>query len=614
MAARDVLGRLAALGGLLFCFGAAQADIHTIPLFVPAGGPGSPQGMLRIVNRADEPGTVRVHALDDAGRRTGPAVFTLGASAAVELTAEDLLSGNPAKALSGGVGVGDAVTRLEVETHLDIVPLAFVRAADGTLSAVHDTVGASAASVPGRHVYDVPVFHSAGDAAQSSRLRLINPGDVPAALTIRGTDDDRYAAGGEVSLTLAAGGARTLTAEQLEIGDGGLDGWLGAGSGRWRLTVAADRPLQVVNVAVGATGYWSNLSTAPGLAPGNRTSFDARFGAGSIFYRGGDRLATFALRPFGRFTETKESAGASETHAGRYEYEPAGPGAGRLAARYEDGTACTVNLYFDARDAGWFASRCVGVGIGDTVSRWGGTWSARVLRGLSGPQGGRFDLDGANRAPAGIAWSGGRLHVVDRARAKVFAYGVEGYLYAPPEGLRHRSFDFGLHADNARPAGIAWADGRLHVLDEGVRKVFAYGTRGRRENARDFDLDPDNARASGIIGADGVFYVLDRGSRKVFVYGAGGRGEPATAWQLAAGNGDPSAIAWQDGRIFVVDTAGRKVHAYRAGGDRDPGSDFGLYADNADPAGIVWADERFRVVDATTQRVYSYGGPAADGG
>lgn len=613
MTVHNLACRLAVLAGALLFSCVARAEVHTIPLFVPASGPGVPQGMLRIVNREDVPGTVRVHAVDDAGRRSGPAVFTLDASSAIELTAEDLLFGTPTKGLSGSLDVGDTVTRLEVKTHLDIVPLAFVRADDGTLIPMHDTIRAATASAPGRHVYDAPVFHASVDATQTSQLRLINPGHAPVAVTIRGMDDGPYAPEGVVSLTLAAGGARTLTAEQLENGDQGLTGWLGAGFGRWRLTVVADRPLQVVNAVAAPTGFWSNLSTtaAPGLAPTDRTSFDGRFGDGSIFYRGTGRYATFELRPPGQFRETKESAGASDTQVGRYEYEPAGPHAGRLTAHYEDGTACAMNLYFDARDKGWFASRCVSIGIGNLVQLWGGTWSA-TFGDPTSREPDRFDLDDANRAPSGIAWSGGRLHVVDRGRDKVFAYGVEGYAYVPPEGLRHRSWDFELHTDNAHPAAIAWAHGRFYVLDEVARRVFAYTSRGRREATGDFDLDEGNSDPAGIVWANDRFYVLDKVARRVFAYGTEGR-DPTADVDLAADNGNPSSIARKAARFYVVDEVDQKVYAYSAEGHRDAALDFDLHENNAHATGIVWADERFRVVDATTYLVYSYGGPVAQG-
>ena len=133
------------LAGLLFFASAVQAERYTVPLLVPAGTSSEPQGVVRILNGTDESGTVEIYAINDAGARSGPATFTLNASAAVQFTATDLASGNATLGVTGGIGtdVGDA--RLEIETDLSIVPLAFVRAADGTLSAMHDTVRGAAA-------------------------------------------------------------------------------------------------------------------------------------------------------------------------------------------------------------------------------------------------------------------------------------------------------------------------------------------------------------------------------------------------------------------------------------------------------------------------------------
>ena len=246
---------------------AAVAERYTVPLLVPADTAGGPQGVLRILNATDESGTVEVYAFDDAGARSGPATFTLNASSAVEFTAADLASGNAALGLTGSIGteLGDA--RLEIETELQIVPMAFVRAADGTLSAMHDTVRA-AEDGAGQHRYEVPVFNPSTDVLQVSRLRLINRGGAEASVTIRALDDGGAAAtGGDVTLTLAAGGAETLTALQLEAGDAAVTGRLGAGTGKWRLTVTADQPLQVVNIVASSAGYWNNLSTtAVGVA------------------------------------------------------------------------------------------------------------------------------------------------------------------------------------------------------------------------------------------------------------------------------------------------------------------------------------------------------------
>ena len=371
--------RFAVLAGLLLSSVGALAEHYTIPLLVPAPTTGAPQGVLRILNGTDESGTVEIYAINDAGTRSGPATFTLNASAAAEFTATDLQSGNATKGLTGGVGadVGDA--RLEIETDLHVVPLAYVRAADGTLSAMHDTVRAASVAEDDRYRYDVPIFNPSTEVTQVSRLRLINPGVAAAAVTIEGRDDSgAEATGGSVQLTLAAGGAQTLTAQQLEAGSTGLTGRLGAGTGKWRLTVSADGPLQVVNIVAATAGYWNNLSTTavPGAAPADHAAFNERFvGIGIVYLSGSDSFTLTAMTD-DEFSETGEVDGTSTTYTGSYGYEGIGPDAGRLTLTYDDGDVCAANLYFGSLTAGWFASRCTGSDYPADGAWIGGNWSA----------------------------------------------------------------------------------------------------------------------------------------------------------------------------------------------------------------------------------------------
>ena len=254
--------RIALLTVLLLYGVVSLAEQYTIPLFLPATAPGVPQGVLRIVNADDESGAVAVHAIDDAGVRSGPATFTLGALAAVEFDAADLANGNGGKGLSGGIGAGSDVRRLEIDSELPIEVLAYARAADGTLAVMHGMVPAVSGDEAGRFRYEVHIFNPSVDATQSSRLRLINTGGEVASVTISARDDTGApASGGEVRLVLPEGNARTLTAWQMEAGDGSIEGRLGAGVGRWRLSVTSDQPIGVVNVAVASAGQWRNLST-----------------------------------------------------------------------------------------------------------------------------------------------------------------------------------------------------------------------------------------------------------------------------------------------------------------------------------------------------------------
>ena len=73
---------------------------------------------------------------------------------------------------------------------------------------------------------------------------------------------------GAVRVTVPAQGARTLTARALESGGAGLIGALGTGTGRWRLHVTADRPVEVMSLIASARGHLVNVSTAPAAVGG----------------------------------------------------------------------------------------------------------------------------------------------------------------------------------------------------------------------------------------------------------------------------------------------------------------------------------------------------------
>ena len=412
--------RIVTLAAFLLLSSAALAERYTLPLFVMPATAGAPQGLLRIFNDMEDSGSVEIHAIDDDGTRHGPATFTLNTLAVAEFDAAELVSGNAMKGLSGGLGTLAGDVRLEIETELQIVPSAYVLAGDGTLNAMHDTVRAGvAAGVGGGYRYQVPIFNAAAEVTQLSRLRLINPGDEPAAITIEGRDDAGAAAtGGTVQLMLPAGGARTLTAQQLEAGeDGGtgqaaLTGRLGAGVGRWRLTVSSDIPVQVVNVVTATAGYMVNLSTTAvqGAAPVDHEAFAARFGAGGIQYLRGEDRFTFTAQAGDRFTESGESAGGGAfANAGSFRYQGVRPDAGLVTLIYDDGAVCRTNLYFESPTDGRFAARCTG--MDNRNGFWsGGSWSlgeggvsAARGAGRNGP--GRRLLSG----PAG--GHRGKLHV-----------------------------------------------------------------------------------------------------------------------------------------------------------------------------------------------------------
>ena len=233
---------------------------HTIPLFPSASNAHGRQGITHIRNRSARAAEVRIVAVDESGREYGPLSLFLEANGTAQFNSDDLENGNPDKALYGSTGPGVGDWRLEIFSDVEIEALSFVRAWDGVLMPMHDMV----ASEGTRH--RVPIFLPASQWDQESRLRLINGGDGPAAVSIVGIDSHGQSPGTGVSVTIPAGASHTYTAAELETGNGpGLRGSLGDGTGEWRLLVESEQPLQVMNLLSNRTGHLSNLSTAPSI-------------------------------------------------------------------------------------------------------------------------------------------------------------------------------------------------------------------------------------------------------------------------------------------------------------------------------------------------------------
>ena len=245
-------------------------DAPSIPLFLAASP--NRQGFARLVNRSDRAGTVDVYAVDDAGSRFGPVTLAFAPGQTRHFNSDDLQDGNADKGIAVGIGEGVGDWRLQLETELDINALGFVRTGRGFLTNMHDLVAPAVA--PAREFgtrFVVPIFNPGSNRNQVSKLRLANPDDEDVAVTIAAFDDrGSEAPGGEVRLELAAGAARTLSAQELEEGGEGLLGALGDGAGKWMLTVGASHPIRVMN-----------LLESPG-DPGEEDGADAAEDAGNL--------------------------------------------------------------------------------------------------------------------------------------------------------------------------------------------------------------------------------------------------------------------------------------------------------------------------------------------
>ncbi len=231
--------------------------VHAVPMFPLAGDATGRQGFARIINHSDSAGTVTMRAYDESAWDYEPITLSIGANEVVHFNSDDLEFGNAAKGLSAGVGSGIGDWRLDLRSELDIEVLSYIRTTDGFLTAMHDVAPSLG------DLYRVAVFNPGSNQQQQSLLRLINPGTAwTANVTIRGVDGNGNPAQSAVHLSMAAESARTVSAQDLELGTA-LDGSLGDGSAKWQLTVTSDQPIHVMSLLRSPTGHLTNLSTAP---------------------------------------------------------------------------------------------------------------------------------------------------------------------------------------------------------------------------------------------------------------------------------------------------------------------------------------------------------------
>ena len=235
----------------------AVAD-HDVP-FLPSAAD-TREGYVRIINHAPRSGTVRIRAVDDGGNRFGPLDLAIEADSGLQVSTADLENGNVDLGLAAGIGPGDGDWRLELTSDLDIEVLAYVVSEGGFVTSMHEVVDAGQ---DGHH--DVPFFATGDEDDPASSLRLTNPGDAAAEVTIRGVDDQGETSAGDVTLSLSPGQSRTLSAAELQSGASVFQGSLGDGSGNWRLRVTADKPVVVQNLLASSTGDLTNLSASAGV-------------------------------------------------------------------------------------------------------------------------------------------------------------------------------------------------------------------------------------------------------------------------------------------------------------------------------------------------------------
>ena len=242
---------------------AASAEDHLVPLF-PAASDSIRQGFVRIINHGEESGEVSIEAIDDEGG-VHELTLSIDAGETLHFNSNDLEDVNADKGLSGTIASGQGDWRLDLTSDLDIEVLAYIRTQDGFLTAMHDLVPET------DNVFRVATFNPGRNVNQVSRLRLINPGDADATVTVYGIDDTgkRFPENDEegtsvVEISVPSGASRTFSAAELENGGAdGLTGKLGSGTGKWQLDLSADQPIHAMSLLQSPTGHLTNLSTTP---------------------------------------------------------------------------------------------------------------------------------------------------------------------------------------------------------------------------------------------------------------------------------------------------------------------------------------------------------------
>ena len=317
----------------------------SVPLLLSGSNP-QREGFVRLINRSDHAGAVRVTAFDDGGARFGPVDLRLKANGAAHFNSGDLEDGNAAKGLPEGIGAGQGDWRLEFESDLDIDALAYVRTRDGFVTGMHGTAPAEGG------VHRIATFNPASNDRQVSRLRVVNPGPEAAEVMVRGVDDAGASPGGPVVFTVPAGAAREFTAHELEGGGPGLEGNLGDGEGKWRLEVESSANVAAMSLLESvATGHLTNLSSVPPPPGADGAHRLALFPAASRDWQG-----------FARVVNRSDQDGTVRIEA----YDDAGEGYGPLELSIGAGETAHFNSDdLELGNAGKGLSGSTGPGEGD---------------------------------------------------------------------------------------------------------------------------------------------------------------------------------------------------------------------------------------------------------
>lgn len=255
--------RTVALAAMWVVFaGPSNAETKTL-WFVPPASNQTQQGFIRITNPNTVPVQVSFLGVDDAGQVSqGSASFTLQSFESKQFNSTDIELGNPAKGLTGSLGIGSGNWRIELQASAQIVASALIRTTTGFLTSVQDP---DPNKVDLSVLFNFPMVNPGENPNQVSILRFVNPNNATATISIYGVDDSgvRHPSQGALALTIAPQQAVQLLSSELESGviDKGLSGALGDGVGKWNIVATSDIPIKVLNLLFDPNGFISELPT-----------------------------------------------------------------------------------------------------------------------------------------------------------------------------------------------------------------------------------------------------------------------------------------------------------------------------------------------------------------
>ena len=239
---------------------------YFVPLFPSAAS--HRQGFVRVINHSDqESTTVSILAFNNTDEEYEPLSLHVGASESKYFNSDELEAGNPDKGLMGSTGEGEGSWYLKLSSEGDISVMSYIRNHRGFLTSMHNPVKSHKEGTYHRIV----IFNPGSNAHNVSVLRVMNLGEEDAEIVVSGTDDDGESPGTEVSFTVPAGKFRNIKARELETEerefsetDEYLEGALGDGTGKWRLTVKSNVPVVVMSILKNTeTGHITNISMTP---------------------------------------------------------------------------------------------------------------------------------------------------------------------------------------------------------------------------------------------------------------------------------------------------------------------------------------------------------------